>query len=92
MAQRTLQDYSETLRLIYPEDRFISVREVISWAKDLMCDNAIETERIRNFTETGHTMLTDEQVNAIVAMIDTPTLEDAKEWLSDCGAATFGRM
>lgn len=74
------------MRLIYPENRTITEREVIAWARDRMIDNAINSER----AERG-VPLDDETVDRIANDVPVPTLEDAIERLSDDGVATFRR-
>lgn len=90
MAQRTREDYDVTLTLLYPDRRRITVREIITWAKDRMCDNAIEVENLHRRSE-GLEPLNDEEIEKLIASVETPTLEDAMERLQDDGVATFGR-
>jgi hypothetical protein len=83
----TRDDLNKTLQLIYPEDRTITVREVLTWAKDRMADSAIDVESLRAGAE-GRT-LSDEDIDRIAQGVETPTLVEAIERLEDDGVATF---
>jgi len=76
--------------LIYPENRQIAERDVIAWARDRMIDNAVEVENLRR-VDAGQAPLDDQngELEGFIRDVDTPTLEDAIERLTDDGVATF---
>lgn len=76
------------LRLIYPENRNITEREVIAWARDLMTDTAIEMEGLRR-RDSGESAMSDEDIDRVCNDVPVPTLTDAIELLEDAGKATF---
>ena len=69
----------ETIRQLYPEDRFVTHDTVIIWARDLMIDEATRS-------------VSQDDYDRIAATIPHPTFEDAILKLEDAGLCTFQRQ
>lgn len=77
-----MDDYNRMFRIIYPETRRVTGREIVSWARDLLIDQACAQ------LPAG---TPDEEYERIAASVPVPSLLDALAILDDEGKVTFHR-